>query len=113
MDYSECTPLCCRSVVLFIGAVVQPSQLAIVTEFVPRGSLFRLLHRNARAAELLDAKRRLAMALDIAKGLNYLHTCRPPIVHRDLKSPNLLVDRDWTIKVIHACHAHTSEPGLP
>jgi serine/threonine protein kinase len=30
---------------------------------------------------------------------NYLHTCRPPIIHRDLKSPNLLVDKDLTIKV--------------
>ena len=31
--------------------------------------------------------------------MNYLHNCRPMIVHHDLKSPNLLVDRDWTIKV--------------
>jgi len=31
------------------------------------------------------------MALDIAKGMNYLHTQEPPILHRDLKSLNLLV----------------------
>lgn len=85
------------NVVLFLGAVVQPPQLAIVTEFMPRGSLFRLLHRARNGADV-DPKRRLAMALDIAKGLNYLHTCKPMIVHRDLKSPNLLVDRDWTVK---------------
>ena len=47
----------------------------------------------------LDDRRRLRMALDVARGMNYLHSCRPPIVHRDLKSPNLLVDKDWTCKV--------------
>nr|XP_017218507.1 PREDICTED: serine/threonine-protein kinase EDR1-like [Daucus carota subsp. sativus] len=39
------------------------------------------------------------MALDIARGVNYLHHCSPPIVHRDLKSSNLLVDKNWTVKV--------------
>lgn len=39
------------------------------------------------------------MALDVAKGMEYLHNCNPVVVHRDLKSPNLLVDSDWRIKV--------------
>ncbi|KAI3842190.1 hypothetical protein MKW92_026341 [Papaver armeniacum] len=34
-----------------------------------------------------------------ARGMNYLHNCEPPVVHRDLKSSNLLVDKNWTVKV--------------
>eukprot|EP00798_Chlamydomonas_sp_ICE-L_P014010 gene14010-19944_t len=79
------------NIVQFLGAVVLEAQLAIITAFVPRGSLFRILHR-ARAD--LDPRRRLNIALDIARGMCYLHNCKPMIVHRDLKSPNLLVDKD-------------------
>jgi serine/threonine protein kinase len=32
--------------------------------------------------------------------MNYLHNCSPMIVHRDLKSPNLLVDKNWVVKVV-------------
>ncbi|KAL3504938.1 hypothetical protein ACH5RR_034779 [Cinchona calisaya] len=39
------------------------------------------------------------MALDVAKGINYLHCLTSLIVHWDLKSPYLLVDKDWTVKV--------------
>jgi serine/threonine protein kinase len=37
--------------------------------------------------------------LDTAKGMNYLHRQDPPIIHRDLKSHNLLVDEHWRVKV--------------
>ncbi|XP_073148452.1 probable serine/threonine-protein kinase SIS8 isoform X2 [Henckelia pumila] len=84
------------NVVLFMGAVTRPPNLSIVTEFLPRGSLYRLIHRPNNQ---LDERRRLRMALDTARGLNYLHTCTPLIVHRDLKSPNLLVDKNWVVKV--------------
>ncbi|KAL8492267.1 hypothetical protein ACS0TY_023775 [Phlomoides rotata] len=86
------------NVVLFMGAVTKRPHLSIVTEYLPRGSLFRLIHRPA-AGEILDQRRRLRMALDVAKGINYLHRLTPPIVHWDLKSPNLLVDKNWTVKV--------------
>ncbi|WOL03259.1 3-phosphoinositide-dependent protein kinase B-like [Canna indica] len=84
------------NILLFMGAVTSPSHLCIVTEFLPRGSLFRLLQRNTAR---LDWRRRILMAIDIARGMNYLHHCNPPIIHRDLKSSNLLVDKNWTVKV--------------
>lgn len=86
------------NIVLFMGAVTQPPNLSIVTEYLSRGSLYRLLHKPG-AKEVLDERRRLSMAYDVAKGMNYLHRRNPPIVHRDLKSPNLLVDKKYTVKV--------------
>uniref|UniRef100_A0A0D9WNL8 non-specific serine/threonine protein kinase n=1 Tax=Leersia perrieri TaxID=77586 RepID=A0A0D9WNL8_9ORYZ len=84
------------NVVLFMGAVTRVPNLSIVTEFLPRGSLFRLIHRPNNQ---LDERRRIRMALDVARGMNYLHNSSPVIVHRDLKSPNLLVDKNWVVKV--------------
>ncbi|XP_022767168.1 serine/threonine-protein kinase CTR1-like isoform X2 [Durio zibethinus] len=86
------------NIVLFMGAVTQPPNLSIVTEYLSRGSLYGLLHKPG-VKEMLDERRRLSMAYDVAKGMNYLHRRNPPIVHRDLKSPNLLVDRKYTVKV--------------
>ncbi|KAI3512380.1 hypothetical protein L1887_19695 [Cichorium endivia] len=84
------------NILLFMGAVTSPQHLCIVTEFLPRGSLFRLLQRNTIK---LDWRRRIHMAMDIARGMNYLHHCNPPIIHCDLKSSNLLVDKNWNVKV--------------
>ncbi|KAI3743502.1 hypothetical protein L1987_61212 [Smallanthus sonchifolius] len=86
------------NIVLFMGVVTQPPNLSIVTEYLPRGSLFSLLHKPG-PKKILDERHRLMMAFDVAKGMNYLHKRNPPIVHRDLKSPNLLVDKNYTVKV--------------
>ncbi|KAL5205067.1 hypothetical protein ABZP36_009938 [Zizania latifolia] len=84
------------NIILFMGAVSSLQRLCIVTEFLPRGSLFHLLQKKAGK---LDPRRRVHMAIDIARGMNYLHNSSPPIVHCDLKSSNLLVDKNWTVKV--------------
>ena len=74
----------------------------VVTEFCARGSLLDVLRGAAgdrsKAAEL-TWRRRLRLALDAAAGVLHLHEQAPPILHRDLKSPNLLVTADWRCKV--------------
>ncbi|KAL1559810.1 putative serine/threonine-protein kinase drkD isoform X1 [Salvia divinorum] len=84
------------NVLLFMGASRTEEKIAIVTEYMTRGSLFKTLHRSNQS---LDIRRRLRIALDVARGMNYLHHRNPPIVHRDLKSSNLLVDKSWNVKV--------------
>lgn len=59
---------------------------------------------GSRTDMVLEEKHKVRMAMDIARGMNYLHSCRPPVIHRDLKSPNLLVDKDFTVKArLFAC----------
>ena len=76
--------------------VVLPS--SILPVFV---TFFFLLPGYKLKADILLSKS-LPLALQ-AKGMNYLHRRSPPIVHRDLKSPNLLVDKKYTVKV---CFIH-------
>lgn len=84
----------------FLGFCTYPPAVAV--EFCPRGSLFEVLHAgalNPSVARMLTWRRRMCMAADAAAGMLHLHTRVPPIIHRDLKSPNLLVMADWTVKV--------------
>ncbi|KAG6383520.1 hypothetical protein SASPL_156733 [Salvia splendens] len=91
------------NVLLFMGASCTEEKIAIATEYMTRGSLFKTLHRSNQS---LDIRRRLRIALDVARGMNYLHHRNPPIVHRDLKSSNLLVDKSWNVKVFYLEEAH-------
>jgi serine/threonine protein kinase len=85
------------NVVQFLGHCSNPP--AIITEHCARGCLYDVIQRAIHSPDELPWSRRLEMALDAAKGMLYLHTRRPPIVHRDLKSPNLLVDEHSRVKV--------------
>jgi serine/threonine protein kinase len=88
------------NVVGFLGVCLGPP--CIVTEYCSRGSLTDVLRggkSSAAKANMLDWTKRLNMSLDAAKGMLYLHARAPPIIHRDLKSPNLLVDKHWRVKV--------------
>jgi serine/threonine protein kinase len=82
------------NIVLAMGACVHP--VCLVTEFCANGSLFDVLHNKNI---LLTGRMKLKLAYDIVRGMNFLHTHSPIIIHRDLKSLNLLVDSDWNVKV--------------
>jgi ankyrin repeat protein len=82
-------------VVHMYGVCLDP-KLSIVMEYCERGSLLSVLKDTSFS---LSWNLVLRFALGTVSGLEALHTQTPVILHRDLKSLNLLVDRDWNIKV--------------
>ncbi|XP_047964754.1 leucine-rich repeat receptor-like protein kinase PEPR2 [Salvia hispanica] len=71
----------------------------IVTEYMPEGTLYHLLHKRLPRVAL-TWEQRCRIALGIAQGLSYLHhDCVPPIIHRDIKSDNVLLDSEFEPKI--------------
>ncbi|KAL7605429.1 integrin-linked protein kinase 1 isoform X2 [Lactuca sativa] len=84
------------NVVQFLGAVTQSSPMMIVIEYLPKGDLRAFLKRKG-ALKTITA---LKYALDIARGMSYLHENKPePIIHRDLEPSNILRDDSGHLKV--------------
>ncbi|KAK3211057.1 hypothetical protein Dsin_015763 [Dipteronia sinensis] len=72
----------------------------LVFEYMENASLGDVLHGENGGAGLLDWKTRLTIAMGAAKGLSYLHhDCVPAIVHRDVKSNNILLDAEMVPRV--------------
>lgn len=76
----------------FVGAT-DTNPYCIVTEWMPGDSLYHDLHRNHR----MDATKLTIAAYDIARGMAFLHSLE--IIHRDLKSLNILLDKDGRAKI--------------
>ncbi|GAM18438.1 hypothetical protein SAMD00019534_016130 [Acytostelium subglobosum LB1] len=74
------------NIVQLKGLCLDP--LCIVTEYLPNGNLYQFLHQPSQSISWVL---RLKIALDISSGMAFLHSSTPPIIHRDLKSPNILL----------------------
>jgi len=85
------------NIILLLGIIIeQPNTIGIVMEYMENQSLSLVLS-NSKIA--LDEKQKIETALQVAQAMYYLHTCNPPIIHRDLKSSNCLVDEYFRIKL--------------
>ncbi|WCJ32739.1 ACT-like protein tyrosine kinase family protein [Euphorbia peplus] len=83
-----------KNVVQFIGACTRPPNLCIVTEFMARGSIYDFLHKHKGMFKLPSL---IKVATDVSRGMSYLH--QNNIIHRDLKTANLLMDENEVVKV--------------
>ncbi|CAD6342192.1 unnamed protein product [Miscanthus lutarioriparius] len=88
-----------RNIVKMEGYCIRGNFGVILSDYMPEGTLFELLH-GRKPQVPLDWKVRHQIALGAAQGLSYLHhDCVPMIVHRDVKSSNILMDADLVPKI--------------
>jgi serine/threonine protein kinase len=92
-----------RNIVKLLCCCSNNESNLLVYEYMPNGSLGDILHSTKGGT--LDWAMRYRIALGAAQGLEYLHhDCLPQIVHRDVKSNNILLDADY--------EAHVADFGL-
>ncbi|KAL2650854.1 hypothetical protein R1flu_018982 [Riccia fluitans] len=97
-----------RNIVRLLGFCTNHEMNLLIYEYMPNGSLGELLHgwkngsnRDGKKVNILaDWLTRFNVAMGVAQGLAYLHhDCCPPIVHRDVKSNNILLDSNMEARV--------------
>ncbi|CAN4085246.1 unnamed protein product [Withania somnifera] len=93
-----------RNLVSLHGYSLSPHGNLLFYDYMENGSLWDLLHGPTKKVKL-DLETRLRIAVGAAQGLAYLHhDCNPRIIHRDVKSSNILVDENF--------EAHLSDFGV-
>ncbi|MCL7046922.1 hypothetical protein MKW94_006795, partial [Papaver nudicaule] len=89
-----------KNLVRLLGYCVEGAYRMLVYEYVDNGNLEQWLHGDVGLVSPLTWDSRMNIILGTAKGLAYLHEgLEPKVVHRDVKSSNILLDRQWNPKV--------------
>ncbi|XP_020523000.1 putative serine/threonine-protein kinase isoform X6 [Amborella trichopoda] len=87
-----------RNLVSLLGCCQERGQQMLIYEYIPNGSVSRHLYEQHPQTKL-EFKHRLLIALGAARGLDHLHAMNPPMVHKDFKTHNVLVDENFIAKV--------------
>lgn len=92
-----------RNIVRLLGYLHNENEVMMVYEYMPNGNLGAALHGSKQAGKnnmLVDWVSRYNIALGVAQGLAYLHhDCHPPVIHRDVKSNNILLDENFEARI--------------
>ncbi|XP_059200455.1 mitogen-activated protein kinase kinase kinase 20-like [Centropristis striata] len=87
-----------KNIIQFYGAVLESPNYGIVTEYASAGSLYEYL--SSEQSEEMDMEQIMTWAIQIAKGMHYLHAEAPvKVIHRDLKSRNVVMTADRVLKI--------------
>ncbi|XP_044485194.1 probable receptor-like protein kinase At1g80640 [Mangifera indica] len=88
-----------QNIISLLGYCIHNETRFLIYEMMQNGSLETQLHGPTHGADL-TWHIRMKIAVDVARGLEYLHEhCNPPVVHRDLKSANILLDSNFNAKL--------------
>ncbi|KAK1400918.1 putative serine/threonine-protein kinase PBL10 [Heracleum sosnowskyi] len=91
--------LCHPNLVKLIGYCLEGEHRLIVYEFMPQGSLEKHIYRRDPSCQPLSWNLRISVALDVAKGLAYLHSPEVNVIFRDLKTSNIVIDSNYKAKL--------------
>nr|GMC88217.1 serine/threonine-protein kinase HT1-like [Ipomoea batatas] len=84
-----------QNVIKFVGACRKQPVFCIITEYLSEGCLRAFLHKLDHKS--LPLQKLVVMALDIARGMEYIHS--QGVIHRDLKPENILINEDFHLKI--------------
>ncbi|CAG7904419.1 unnamed protein product [Brassica rapa] len=102
-----------RNVLKLYACLVGRGSSYLVFEFMENGNLYQALRRSIKGGlPELDWHKRYKIAVGASKGIAYLHhDCCPPIIHRDIKSSNILLDGDYESKIADFGVAKVADKG--